>query len=175
VSSSEQRRLLSYFVHRIELQPLKVIVDINGVKLLSMLKDDAAPDLHFNSKAQIRRITYGHAIKRRGVEAKLVLTGAVKDDPRLDPQLIRTVAKAHLWLNELTSGTAHSIDQLAKLRGEDRNEISRFLSLAHLAPDIVEKILEGRQPVDLTVERLRRLVPLPASWKDQRERLGFAD
>jgi DNA invertase Pin-like site-specific DNA recombinase len=175
VSSTEQRRLLSFFVHRIELQPLKVIVDINGVKLLSMLKDDAAPDLHFNSKAQIRRITYGHAIKRRGVEAKLVLTGAVKDDPRLDPQLIRTVAKAHLWLNELTSGTAHSIDQLAKLRGEDRNEISRFLSLAHLAPDIVEKIFEGRQPVDLTVERLRRLVPLPASWKDQRERLGFAD
>ncbi|MCK5713320.1 MAG: hypothetical protein KAI25_11425 [Hyphomicrobiaceae bacterium] len=49
------------------------------------------------------------------------------------------------------------------------------MSLAHLAPDIVEQILEGKQPVDLTVERLRSLVPLPPSWNDQRERLGFAD
>ena len=84
--------------------------------------------------------------------------------------VVETIAK----ITQLTNGAADSINELAELHKEDRNEISRFLPLAHLAPDIVEKILEGKQPVDLTLERLRGLLPLPFSWKDQRELLGFA-
>ena len=56
---------------------------------------------------------------------------------------------------------------------EDRNEISRYLPLAFLAPDIVEKILKGLQPVDLTAEKLRRLGSLPYQWDEQRAVLGF--
>ncbi len=47
------------------------------------------------------------------------------------------------------------------------------MKLAFLAPDIVQAILEGRQPVDLTAARLMRLSNLPASWEDQRRLLGF--
>jgi len=45
--------------------------------------------------------------------------------------------------------------------------------LAFLAPDIVEAILDGTQPVDLTAETLSRLPDLPVSWADQRALLGF--
>ena len=55
----------------------------------------------------------------------------------------------------------------------DRNEISRFLPLAFLAPDIVEAILAGLQPIDLTLERVRRMGGLPISWREQRQALGF--
>jgi len=52
-------------------------------------------------------------------------------------------------------------------------DVSRFLPLAFLAPDIVEAILAGRKPVELTSEKLKRLRNLPKSWEEQRQLLGF--
>ena len=48
-----------------------------------------------------------------------------------------------------------------------------MIPLAFLAPDIVEAILEGRQPVELTAARLIRVCDLPALWAEQRQSLGF--
>jgi DNA invertase Pin-like site-specific DNA recombinase len=50
---------------------------------------------------------------------------------------------------------------------------TRILPLAFLAPDIVDAILDGRQPVELTSTRLRRHRPIPLSWQHQRRLLGF--
>lgn len=52
--------------------------------------------------------------------------------------------------------------------------MSRVLPLAFLAPDIVEAIIDGQQPVELTVTALRRGPELPASWDAQRRMPGFA-
>lgn len=41
-----------------------------------------------------------------------------------------------------------------------------------LAPDIVEAIVKGRQPLDLTSEKLKRLGILPMDWQGQREALS---
>jgi len=38
----------------------------------------------------------------------------------------------------------------------------------------IEAILEGRQPVELTAARLKR-IGLPHAWADQRRVLGFTD
>ncbi len=64
--------------------------------------------------------------------------------------------------------------QLAEQLNEDRNEIRRFLPLAFLAPDITDTILNGNQPVDLTIRKLRNLPALPYSWKEQRQLLGMS-
>jgi hypothetical protein len=47
------------------------------------------------------------------------------------------------------------------------------MPLAFPAPDIVEATLAGRQPVELTLEKLKRLRNLPKSWENQRQVLGF--
>jgi site-specific DNA recombinase len=52
--------------------------------------------------------------------------------------------------------------------------IGRRIRLAFLAPDIVEAILEGRQPADLNLTRLKQLGQLPLAWADQRSLLGFS-
>ena len=49
-----------------------------------------------------------------------------------------------------------------------------MLRLAHLAPDIVEAILTGREPDGLTVNALMKSVQLPLAWGEQRRALGFA-
>jgi len=42
-----------------------------------------------------------------------------------------------------------------------------------LAPDIVESILAGTQPVHVTTEMLTKRVDLPIDWKEQESLLGF--
>ena len=47
------------------------------------------------------------------------------------------------------------------------------IPFAFLAPDIVEAILRGKQPIKLTPEKLKRLRNLPKSWEEQRKLLKF--
>ncbi len=47
------------------------------------------------------------------------------------------------------------------------------MHLAFLAPRIVETIVEGRQPVELTADRLTVREDLPYDWKKQGKVLGF--
>jgi site-specific DNA recombinase len=67
-----------------------------------------------------------------------------------------------------------SITDLAQREGMNRTYASRLVPLAFLAPDITESILDGRQPVDLSLDRLLALMPLPLKWDEQRTALGFS-
>jgi hypothetical protein len=49
---------------------------------------------------------------------------------------------------------------------------TRLVRFSYLAPDIAQAILDGRQPRDLTVDKL--LARLPLAWHEQRSVLGFA-
>lgn len=105
--------------------------------------------------------------RRRGMESRLVLG----DDPAfVDPALLRYVARAQEWWKAICSG-----DSLTKLASREQLSprlIANHLPAAFLAPDILERIAQGRQPADLTVGVLRRS-KLPMDWAEQRKMLGF--
>lgn len=109
-------------------------------------------------------------IKRRGVEARIVIAGASQRKP--DATLVDLIARAHLYLNRLTDGSVSSIAQLANQLHVHRADISRILPLAFLSPAITEAILTGRQPPDLTARTLSRLIEVPPAWADQAEAFG---
>ena len=113
--------------------------------------------------------------KRRGVEAKLIMHATERAVVALDQYLIDLVAKAHRWLQELTAGKIASIREIAARDGTHASDVGRTLQLAFLAPDIVEAILTGRQPVELTARRLRQIGTLPLEWERQRRLLGLPD
>jgi len=58
--------------------------------------------------------------------------------------------------------------------GVSRSYFTRVVRLSYLAPDITQAVLEGRQPRDLTAEKLLAHSRLPLAWRDQRTALGFA-
>jgi hypothetical protein len=105
---------------------------------------------------------------------KLVVPDGRAPAQRPDHNLIAAVAQANRWFEELRTGQAASVQDLVRRHGVDQGDVSRILPLAFLAPDIVERILEGRQPVELTADRLKR-ARLPLSWTEQRRLLGIAD
>ena len=114
------------------------------------------------------------SLRRRGVEAKLVIADSGKTQGQPDPQLCRLVARARLCFDQLESGEIPNVRAIAERDGPHESDISRILPLAFLAPDIVEAILNGRQPVELTAESLKRLRALPTDWDAQRRLLGFS-
>ena len=51
--------------------------------------------------------------------------------------------------------------------------VGRLIRLAFLAPDIVESIVEGRQPPSLTAEAVSRHIEMPLEWGSQKTALNI--
>ena len=92
----------------------------------------------------------------------------------VDRILVRALALATDWAVRLESGEAASIDALAKSEHKCERHMTSTLPLAYLAPDLVEMILDGRQPPTLTLARLIE-TPLPLTWAAQRRRFAAFD
>ena len=78
----------------------------------------------------------------------------------------------HRWRRRIESGRAKSITDLAEQEGVTDAYVCRLLSLTCLAPDIVEAILDGRQPKGLRLADMLGNGPL--AWNVQRETWGSA-
>jgi ParB-like chromosome segregation protein Spo0J len=92
--------------------------------------------------------------------------------PRRDDTLINALVRAHRWRRRIESGRAKSITDLAEHEGVTDAYICRLLPLTCLAPDIVEAILDGRQPKGLRLAEV--LGKGPVGWEEQRNAWGFA-
>jgi hypothetical protein len=76
-------------------------------------------------------------------------------------------AWAPRMLDEDVCGT---LAELARRERVSCSYLSRVLRLALLAPDIVDAILDGRQPEGMTLEDL--LDGCPIEWAGQKQRFG---
>jgi ParB-like chromosome segregation protein Spo0J len=85
--------------------------------------------------------------------------------------LLKTIARAHRWFDDLISGKESSLAAIARREKVGVRYVGRGIRLAFLSPDVVEAIAEGRQPVALSAERLLKHTRLPAAWTEQRRLL----
>jgi hypothetical protein len=116
-------------------------------------------------------------LRRRGVETKLVLAGGERParTARVDPALAKAILRAHDWFERLATGRARSFAEIAHDEDVTGRYVAHVLPLAFLAPEVVSSILAGKQPVDLTANRLIKQIDLPPGWAEQRASLGFED
>jgi hypothetical protein len=114
---------------------------------------------------------------QRGGRKQIVVPPGMADwqprTNRCDNSLINALAKAHLWRRLIESGKHSSAAELSRAEGINESYLCRVLRLTLLAPDIVEAILDGRQPRTLELQSLFKV--LPAHWRAQRMALGFAN
>jgi hypothetical protein len=109
-------------------------------------------------------------VRRRGVEMRLVLDNEKR---RPDPVLLSAVARGRRWFGELARGEAATMVEIAKRDGLSAGRVNQLTKLAFLSPKIVQAIIDGRQPVDLTTKTFSRLEILPVGWAEQEALLGF--
>ncbi len=165
---SRQKQLLATILNRIELQSDRLSIELDRPALASRLLGGAPDQM---SEAVSATLSAPFAFKRRGFEGKLVIGNNPPRDP--DRYLIGTIAMAHRVLDQFVDDGTCSLRDLAQRNGMHPADLGHLLPLAFLAPDIVEAILAGQQPADLTAKHLKRSWDLPMDWAGQRRFLGF--
>ena len=111
-------------------------------------------------------------VRRCGGEVRLILEGHGEHEPVRPVQaMIKAVARAHEWYEQIVEGKSSGGRAIAATTGLDERYISVIIRCAFLAPDIVEAILDGRQPPNFTLAKITSRPSM--NWAEQRRHLGF--
>jgi hypothetical protein len=86
-------------------------------------------------------------------------------------KLIASIAKGRQWLEEWTVGTVTSAEQIAARENCTVRQVNMIISLAFLAPVLVQAAVEGRLPRGVGVANLRNA---PPEWCRQHAMLGLS-
>jgi len=92
---------------------------------------------------------------------------------RVDNTVVKALARAHRWKRLLESGKHSCVSDLAAAERINKSYLCRVLRMSLLAPNIVEAILDGRQPPAVQLDRL--LKPFPVEWDSQRRHFAAID
>ena len=126
-------------IHRVELGAKSVIVEL-----------DASCVADAEISEQPARFEFAHDLARPTMRRR-ILHAQQTPASRVDRALVRAVIQARRWHDLLAVGEADSIEALAKRESACPIYMGQLLPLACLAPDLVEAILDGRQPERLSL------------------------
>jgi hypothetical protein len=107
-------------------------------------------------------------VVKRGGRKEMQMPEGATQPRRTDNTLVKALARAFRWKRMLESGEFASISELAEREGIAFTYMARLLRLSLLAPEIVDAIMDGRQPESVTLANM--MDPFPLDWKEQRIR-----
>src|SRR6202158_2568863 len=102
---------------------------------------------------------------RKQVVSPAGATPWIPTPPRVDNTIVKAIVRAHRWRDMLESGDYATVRDLAQAESINESYLGRVLRLTLLAPEIVEAILEGKQPAILEFDDL--LKQFPVEWDKQ--------
>jgi site-specific DNA recombinase len=168
-NSAQQIDILQRMVSRITVHKNKLEIAIAMSRLWEISQSEST-----EQDKPVTVIEVPVELKRCGMAVRLIVLAPGESTRRQpDPKLVARIAKAHTWFAQLSSGRSDSIQSIAQQEKVTSSYVTRVVHLAFLAPDIVQRIMRGEQPVELNIDRLIRMVPLPTDWDTQRKLLGM--
>jgi site-specific DNA recombinase len=155
-------RIRGLGISRIDVRDDRVDVQVDASTLLRACGLEAATDDQPNLmlSAAITRI-------RRGHELKLIVPSETSEPetPR-NKKLVRLLADA-MEVQKLVLGSPDRLlNDIAAAHGRCRKRLTKLLRISWLAPEIMQSILDGKQPANLTTSTLLN-GDLPLSWSEQ--------
>jgi hypothetical protein len=120
--------------------------------------------------AQMMTLHIPFRFVRRGGRKEMQVPPGTRPSHGANGALVKALARAFRWQRMLEAGEFANIAEIAEREGIAAPYLTRTMRLSHLSPDLVESILEGRQPRQLTLEVLRQ--PLSEDWTEQKRALG---
>lgn len=156
---------LAEVVERVEVSEDALIV---GIAISAVVK---GVPIKLEGGSQMIERSIPIALTRRGQEMRLLVETARPAAAKIDPALLKAVARGWTWFENLTSGAAESIDAIAQREEVTDRYVARLMRLAFLAPKFVEQIAAGEGVLDLTAEQVSEKSQMPFNWSDQRAAL----
>jgi hypothetical protein len=179
LSEPQRRTSLRDLLGRVELHVDRLDLHLLPSRLADLLRGEADGAGQSDPSGTEARspliLSLPVTLRRAGREMALVVGAEPGAPPTPDPALLRLLLKARaLWAALLGGGVA-GLGELAARECMSGSYATRLVRLAFLAPDLLEAILDGRQPEGLTATRLLQECRrgLPPDWREQRTLLGF--
>jgi hypothetical protein len=89
----------------------------------------------------------------------------LSQDQAQDPHILRGIGRAWAWRRRMEAGEFGTVRDLAIAVNLAERHVSRQLRLAYLAPDVLKRLVFGREVSAVTVMQLSECAALP--WSDQ--------
>jgi len=167
-------RQRAFLIDRIDVGADQIDVHLRPTRLAALL-DVAATPLSSATDDKIQILSMSVRLRRSGRAIRMLIEGT---DPfataKPDTRLVKLLIRARRFHATLLDGDGMPFAALAKREGVSPSYFTRLVRLSYLAPDITEAILDGRQPHDLTADKLLAHSRLPLGWHEQRTVLGTA-
>jgi site-specific DNA recombinase len=171
---TRQRGFLTTLIDRIDVGTDQIDIHLRPTRLGALL-DVAATPLPSATEDETQLLSVPIRLRRTGRAITMLIDGT---DPfataKPDARLVKLLIRARRFNAALVGSDGVPFAALAKRQGVSPSYFTRLVRLSYLAPDITEAILDGRQPPDLTADKLLAHSRLPLTWHEQRTVLGFA-
>ena len=170
---SKQHEFIRTILKRVTIGETTLWTEIDKNKLVATLLDEnvEAISSSFTGKSTILKLTSAfQALRQRG-ELRVIAPlkeGACFEGSRV-PSLVKAIARAHNWYEQIVTGEISTVGQLAQKTALTRRYVRRILQGARLSPHITEALLTGKHPRNLTIKEIQHGVPL--NWREQEKRL----
>ena len=172
--ATRQRALVTGLVERIDIRADRIEIRLAPTYLGALL-DVVAASSPSATDDETQTLSVPVRLRRCGREIKMLIDSSdwlAKAKP--DARLIKLLIRARRFNTALVGTDGMPFSAVAKRQGVSPSYFTRLVRLSYLAPDITQAILDGRQPPDLTADKLLAHSRLPLAWQDQRTLLGFA-
>ena len=178
--SLNDRELISAHVARVDVKRDHLAIQLS----VKSERDSAAQDRRHSAEQDERVHRDPHVLvvpwkktpSKRPREIILPASTSSHPDPRpiraeTRAKLVTAIAKGRHWLDELMAGTVTNVEQIAAREKCSIRQVNRTITLAFIAPTLVQAAVDGRLPRGIGVAAVR---DSPAEWTRQYEKLGLA-
>jgi site-specific DNA recombinase len=169
---ARKRAVLTTLIERIDVRVDRIDIRLRPPRLAALrYGPDTSPQGANDEETELLSLPV--RLRRAGREIRMVMDGTDPFAAKPNARLVKLLLRARRFNAALTQGEGIAFAALAQREGVGRSYFTRLVRLSYLAPDITQAILDGRQPRDLTPEKLLEHSRLPLAWHDQRIVLGF--
>lgn len=159
-------------IQKIVVGPTQVQITVELHKLIAACRHDDESRNHqgtVENKLPVLDLIVPVRVTRSGRQKSMIVLDSDGSHRLINENLVLAVARSLKWDREVRAGG--SLSAIARREGVSTTYATRIMPLAFLAPDIVQAIYDGRQPLGLKVKAAS--ANLPFEWVAQRQALGF--
>jgi site-specific DNA recombinase len=164
----DDRDLIGNHIVRVEVQTGQLAVELKA-------EASSDPASALDHDRLVLRVPWTKTLMKRRREIILPKSSAPQDGRPIRAEtratLVASIARGRRWLDEIVSGKVTDVEQIAAREKCSVRQVNMTISLAFLAPKLVQATVEGRLPRSIGVTRLR---DAPAEWSRQYTMLGLS-
>ena len=160
--AEDRTEFLKNVIERVIIHSDHVEFRLRVLALVNEILGGKSPTLGLTKTASIE-CPFRHV--RQGRAVRLVVGNSSLTTDASRNAILKAIARARRWYEQLTTGEAESVAQLASMHGLSPRFINLHLKLIPLSPEWIEKMMAKPNAMPLSLDDL--LLSIPMKWCEQ--------